>query len=161
MMTLNAPIDARLVRCAIYTRKSTDKSLDAPVNSLTAQRDVCQAYIKCQAHRNWVELPYQYDDGGYSGGNLERPALQRMISDIEAGRIDVVVIYKIDRLSRSLADFIRIMDVLGKYGASFVSVTQTFDTSDSMGRLVLKFSSHSPSLSAKSWGTGFGTKRPQ
>ena len=136
-MAINAPVEERVVRCAIYTRKSTDKALDAPVSSLTAQREVCQAYIKCQAHRNWVELPYRYDDGGFSGGNLERPALQRMIADIEAGRIDVVVIYKIDRLSRSLVDFVRLMDVLDRYGASFVSVTQTFDTSDSMGRLVL------------------------
>jgi DNA invertase Pin-like site-specific DNA recombinase len=127
----------RLMRCAIYTRKSTDRSLDSPVNSLTSQRDVCQAYIKCQDHRHWIELPHRYDDGGYSGGNLERPALQRMIGDIEAGRIDVVLVYKIDRLSRSFADFIRLMDVLERYGVGFVSVTQTFDTSDSMGRLVL------------------------
>jgi site-specific DNA recombinase len=136
-MPIRAPVEDRIVRCAIYTRKSTDRGLDAPVSSLEAQRDVCQAYVKCQAHRNWVELPHQYDDGGYSGGNLERPALQRLISDVEAGRIDIVVIYKIDRLSRSLTDFVRLMDVFDKYGASFVSVTQTFDTSDSMGRLVL------------------------
>jgi site-specific DNA recombinase len=136
-MSINLPPEDRIIRCAIYTRKSVDKALDAPVTSLTAQRDVCQAYVKCQAHRNWVELPYRYDDGGYSGGTLERPALQRMLADIEAGRIDVVVIYKIDRLSRSLTDFVRLMDVLDKYGASFVSVTQTFDTSDSMGRLIL------------------------
>jgi site-specific DNA recombinase len=136
-MPITARIETRIVRCAIYTRKSTSIGLDAEVSSLQSQREVCQAYIKCQAHRNWVELPTVYDDGGYSGGTLERPALQRLVADIEAGRIDVIVIYKIDRLSRSLADFVRLMDLLDKYDASFVSVTQTFDTSDSMGRLVL------------------------
>lgn len=125
------------MRCAIYTRKSTAAGLDREVNSLETQREVCSAYIKCQGHRNWIELPQHYDDGGFSGGSLERPALKRLISDIEAGRIDMIVVYKIDRLSRSLGDFIRLIDTLGKYGASFVSVTQTFDTSDSMGRLVL------------------------
>jgi DNA invertase Pin-like site-specific DNA recombinase len=124
-------------RCAIYTRKSTAAGLGLEVNTLETQREVCSAYIKCQAHKNWVTLPHRYDDGGFSGGSLERPALKRLINDIEAGRIDMVVVYKIDRLSRSLADFVRLLDVLDKYGASFVSVTQTFDTSDSMGRLVL------------------------
>lgn len=136
-MAISPPLENRIVRCAIYTRKSTDHGLDCAINSLETQRGVCQAYIKCQAHRNWVELPYKYDDGGYSGGSLERPALKRMIADLKAGRIDVIVIYKIDRLSRSLPDFVRLMDVLERYEASFVSVTQTFDTSDSMGRLVL------------------------
>jgi site-specific DNA recombinase len=131
------PIERRTTRCAIYTRKSTEYGLDAAVNSLETQRDVCQAYIKCQAHRNWTELPYRYDDGGCSGGTLARPALTRLIRDIEEGRIDVIVVYKIDRLTRSLLDFVRLTDVLQKYGASFVSVTQAFDTSDSMGRLVL------------------------
>jgi site-specific DNA recombinase len=136
-MSLIRQSDQRLTRCAIYTRKSTDHGLDMPVNSLEAQRDVCRAYIKCQAHRNWVELPYQYDDGGYSGSSLERPALQRLVADVEAGRVDLIVIYKIDRLTRSLTDFVRLIDVLDRYNASFVSVTQSFDTSDSMGRLVL------------------------
>lgn len=131
------PIDRRITRCAIYTRKSTEQGLDAAVNSLETQRDVCQAYIKCQVHRNWAELPQRYDDGGYSGGTLARPALARLIRDIEEGRIDVIVVYKIDRLTRSLLDFVRLTEVLEKYGASFVSVTQAFDTSDSMGRLVL------------------------
>lgn len=131
------PIDRRITRCAIYTRKSTEHGLDRAVNSLETQRDVCRSYIKCQAHRNWVELPCHYDDGGYSGGTLVRPALNRLIGDIEAGRIDMVVIYKIDRLTRSLLDFVRLIDVLEKYGVSFVSVTQSFDTSDSMGRLIL------------------------
>jgi site-specific DNA recombinase len=140
-------------RCAIYTRKSTDAGLTLEVNSLVTQREVCQAYIRSQAHRNWVELPRQYDDGGYSGGTLERPAMKRLLADIEAGRIDIVVIYKIDRLSRSLSDFIRLMDVLQRYDVSFVSVTQTFDTSDSMGRLVLNilltFSQFERELSAE------------
>ncbi|MGE5564304.1 MAG: recombinase family protein [Bacillota bacterium] len=136
-MTLPDPIERRTTRCAIYTRKSTEHGLDKAVNSLETQRDVCRAYIKCQAHRNWVELPHRYDDGGYSGGTLVRPALNRLVADIESGRIDMVVIYKIDRLTRSLLDFVRLIDVLEKYGVSFVSVTQAFDTSDSMGRLVL------------------------
>jgi DNA invertase Pin-like site-specific DNA recombinase len=107
------------------------------VTSLVAQREVCQSYIKCQAHRKWTELPQSYDDGGYSGGTLERPALRRLISDIEAGRVDVIIIYKIDRLTRSLLDFVRFIEVLERYEVSFVSVTQAFDTSDSMGRLIL------------------------
>jgi DNA invertase Pin-like site-specific DNA recombinase len=102
-------------RCAIYTRKSTDVGLNLEVNSLVTQREVCQAYIRSQAHRNWTELPHLYDDGGYSGGTLERPAMKRLLADIEAGRIDIVVIYKIDRLSRSLTDFVRLMDVLQRY----------------------------------------------
>ena len=136
-MTQSKAIDSRLLRCAIYTRKSTQHGLEKPLNSLETQRDVCESYIRSQAHRNWVQVPCRYDDGGFSGGSLARPALQRLIDDIEAGRIDIVVIYKVDRLSRSLTDFVRVMDVFDKFGASFVSVTQTFDTSDSMGRLVL------------------------
>lgn len=134
---LSKQTDSRLMRCAIYTRKSVATGLEKPLNSLQTQRDVCGSYIRSQAHRNWTELPKHYDDGGFSGGTLVRPALQRLISDIEAGQIDIVVIYKVDRLSRSLTDFVRLMDVLDRYGASFVSVTQTFDTSDSMGRLIL------------------------
>jgi site-specific DNA recombinase len=124
-------------RCAIYTRKSTDRGLDLPVNSLESQREVCRAYIKSQAHRNWYETASAYDDGGYSGGTLERPALKELLHDIEAGRVDVIVVYKIDRLTRSLLDFVRLVDVLEQHGASFISVTQAFDTSDSMGRLIL------------------------
>jgi DNA invertase Pin-like site-specific DNA recombinase len=131
------PIERRITRCAIYTRKSTEYGLDKAVNSLDAQREVCRAYIKCQAHRNWIEVPRRYDDGGYSGGTLIRPALNRLVADIEGGTVDMVVIYKIDRLTRSLLDFVRLIDVLERYGVSFVSVTQSFDTSDSMGRLVL------------------------
>ena len=124
-------------RCAIYTRKSTESGLDMRVTSLVAQRDVCQSYIKCQAHRDWIELPKHYDDGGVSGGTLQRPALGELIADVEAGRVDVIVIYKLDRLTRSLLDFVRLMDVLNRYGATFACVTQNFDTSDSMGRLIL------------------------
>jgi DNA invertase Pin-like site-specific DNA recombinase len=136
-MAQRGSLESRLLRCAIYTRKSVSRGLDKPLNSLETQRSVCESYIRSQDHRNWVEVSSQYDDGGYSGGTLARPALQRLMDDIEAGRVDVVVIYKIDRLSRSLTDFVRLMDVFDRYGASFVSVTQTFDTSDSMGRLVL------------------------
>lgn len=136
-MSLVRQSQQQITRCAIYTRKSTERGLDMAVTSLEAQREVCRAYIKCQAHRNWVELPILYDDGGHSGGTLERPALQKLIADVEAGRVDIIVIYKIDRLTRSLTDFVHLIDVLNRYGASFVSVTQSFDTSDSMGRLVL------------------------
>ena len=123
-----------LARCAIYTRKSTSPAPQIEINTLATQREVCSAYIRCQGHRNWIEVPHKYDDGGFSGGSLERPALKRLVNDVEAGRVDMIVVYKIDRLSRSLSDFVRLID---KYGASFVSVTQTFDTSDSMGRHVL------------------------
>lgn len=125
------------VRCAVYTRKSTTAGLWQSDNSLVSQREVCSAYISSQRHRRWTELPQAYDDGGFSGGTLERPALRKLLTDIENGKVDVVVIYKIDRLTRSLTDFVRLLDVLRAHGASFVSVTQTFDTSDSMGRLVL------------------------
>jgi len=124
-------------RCAIYTRKSTDAGLDRQINSLEAQRDTCSAYIRSQRHKGWVELPQPYDDGGFSGGTLNRPALQKLLSDIEGGRVDVVVIYKIDRLTRSLLDFVRLIDTMQRFGVSFVSITQSFDTTDSMGRLIL------------------------
>lgn len=127
----------KVIRCAIYTRKSTSHGLEEDVNSLQVQREVCQAYIRCQEHRDWVEVPTRYDDGGQSGANLERPALHELLHDIERGKVDVVVLYKIDRLTRSLTDFVRLLDVFKSHGVSFVSVTQTFDTSDSMGRLVL------------------------
>ena len=113
-MTLEMQIGSTQMRCAIYTRKSTAQGLDQAVNSLETQREVCSAYVKCQAHRNWVELPKAYDDGGFSGGSLERPALKRLIQDIELGRVDMVVVDKIDRLSRSLGDFIRLIEVLDR-----------------------------------------------
>ena len=125
------------VRCAIYTRKSTDEGLDRDFNSLDNQREAAEAYVKSQRHEGWEVLPDRYDDGGFSGGNLDRPALQRLLADVEAGRVDRIVVYKIDRLSRSLLDFAKLADFLEKHGASLVSVTQQLDTSTSMGRLTL------------------------
>ena len=127
----------QITRCAIYTRKSTECPANQEMNSLAGQRAVCAAYIRCQAHKGWVELPHAYDDEGFSGGNLERPALHRLLTDAREGRIDAIVFYKIDRLTRSLADFVRLMDAFQHFDISFVSVTQAFDTSDSMGRMVL------------------------
>jgi site-specific DNA recombinase len=124
-------------RCAIYTRKSSSEGLDMDFNSLDAQREACAAYILSQAGEGWTALKTIYDDGGYSGGSMERPALQRLITDIAAGLIDIVVVYKVDRLTRSLSDFAKIVDVFDKAGASFVSVTQAFNTTTSMGRLTL------------------------
>lgn len=125
------------IRCAIYTRKSTDEGLDQEFNSLDAQRESAEAYIASQKHEGWVCLPGRYDDGGFTGGNMARPALKRLFSDIEAGEIDCVVVYKVDRLSRSLLDFARMMELFDKRSVSFVSVTQQFNTGTSMGRLVL------------------------
>jgi site-specific DNA recombinase len=125
------------VRCAIYTRKSTDEGLDSEFNSLDAQREAAESYIASQRHEGWVALPAQYDDGGYSGGTLERPALQRLLADAEAGRVDCIVCYKLDRLSRSLLDFTKLIEICEQHEVSFVSVTQRFDTSNSMGRLML------------------------
>lgn len=125
------------VRCAIYTRKSSDEGLDQSFNSLDAQREACEAYIKSQKHEGWKVLQARYDDGGASGGNMDRDALQRLLIEIDQGRVDMVVVYKIDRLTRSLADFAKLVDRLDAAGASFVSVTQQFNTSTSMGRLTL------------------------
>ena len=125
------------VRCAIYTRKSTEEGLDQHFNSLDAQREACEAYIRSQAGEGWKALPEHYDDGGYSGGNLNRPAMQRLLTDAEAGGIDVIVVYKVDRLTRSLMDFAKIVERLDTGGVSFVSVTQAFNTTTSMGRLTL------------------------
>lgn len=127
----------RLQRCAIYTRKSLEDQFDREFNSIESQRDICAAYITCQEHRQWMRLPQSYDDAGQSGASLHRPALQELLRDVEAGEIDIVVVYKIDRLTRSLADFIRLIGVLDHCHVKFVSVTQSFDTSDSMGRLLL------------------------
>ncbi len=130
---------ARMTRiaCAIYTRKSSDEGLEKEFNSLDAQREACEAFITSQKHAGWVAIRDLYDDGGLSGGTLERPALQRLLSDIKAGKVQIVVVYKVDRLTRSLADFAKIVDVLDAHGASFVSVTQQFNTTTSMGRLTL------------------------
>lgn len=125
------------LRCAIYTRKSSEDGLEQEFNSLDAQREACAAYIASQKHEGWVLLPDHYDDGGLSGGSLERPALQKLLQDIEDGRVDQIVVYKIDRLTRSLADFSKIVDTLDAAEASFVSVTQSFNTATSMGRLTL------------------------
>ncbi len=124
-------------RCAIYTRKSSEEGLDQTFNSLDAQREACEAYIRSQAHEGWKLVKTAYDDGGFSGGTLERPALKRLLVDLGRGLVDVVVVYKIDRLTRSLADFARIVETLDRQGASFVSITQQFNTTTSMGRLTL------------------------
>lgn len=124
-------------RCAIYTRKSHEEGLDQEYNSLEAQRDAALAFITSQRHEGWIAADDGYDDGGYSGGNMNRPALKRLLADVEAGRIDVVVVYKIDRLSRSLSDFAKIVDLFDAHGVTFVSVTQQFNTTTSMGRLTL------------------------
>ena len=125
------------IRCAIYTRKSTDEGLDREFNSLDAQRESAEAYIASQQHEGWACLPDRYDDGGYTGGNMDRPALQRLLEDTAAGKIDCIVVYKVDRLSRSLMDFSRLVELFDQHGVSFVSVTQQFNTTHSMGRLTL------------------------
>jgi len=127
----------KLLRCAIYTRKSTEHGLEQEFNSLDAQRDACEAYIKSQASLGWKVLPQHYDDPAYSGGNLDRPALKKLLGDIEAGWVDVVVVYKIDRLTRSLADFAKLVEAFDARSISFVAVTQQFNTTTSMGRLTL------------------------
>ena len=124
-------------RCAIYTRKSSEEGLEQAFNSLDAQREACEAYVRSQRHEGWVLLPTAYDDGGISGGTLERPALQQLLADISIGKVDLVIVYKVDRLTRSLADFAKIVEVFDAQGASFVSVTQQFNTATSMGRLTL------------------------
>ena len=129
--------DTPSVRCAIYTRKSTDEGLDQEFNSLDAQREAGEAYIASQRGEGWECVPDHYDDGGFTGGNMERPALKRLMADIEAGRVDCIVVYKVDRLSRSLLDFTRLMETFERHGVSFVSVTQQFNTTTSMGRLTL------------------------
>src|SRR5712672_1437951 len=125
------------IRCAVYTRKSSEEGLEQEFNSLQAQREACEAFIKSQRHEGWVCLPDGYDDGGLSGATLGRPALQQLLAEIQAGRVDIVVVYKVDRLTRSLADFAKIVEILDAKGASFVSVTQQFNTPTSMGRLTL------------------------
>jgi site-specific DNA recombinase len=125
------------VRCAIYTRKSSEEGLEQEFNSLQAQREACEAFIKSQRHEGWVCLRAAYDDGGFSGATIDRPALQQLLAEITAGRVDTIVVYKIDRLTRSLADFAKIVEILDARGASFVSVTQQFNTTTSMGRLTL------------------------
>src|SRR5689334_21297945 len=131
------PEAAQALRCAVYTRKSSDEGLEQSFNSLDAQREACLAYVTSQRHEGWKALGTVYDDGGFSGGNMDRPALKRLLADIEAKRVDVVVVYKVDRLTRSLTDFARIVERFDAEGVSFVSVTQSFNTTTSMGRLTL------------------------
>ncbi|MCT2560218.1 recombinase family protein [Tsuneonella sp. YG55] len=127
----------KLLRCAVYTRKSTEDGLEQEFNSLDAQYEACTAYALSQRHEGWVLVKDRYDDGGFSGGNMERPGLKRLLADVEAGSVDIILLYKIDRLTRSLTDFAKIVEVLDKAGASFVSITQSFNTTTSMGRLTL------------------------
>ncbi|HNG61943.1 MAG TPA: recombinase family protein, partial [Cellvibrionaceae bacterium] len=127
----------RRLRCAVYTRKSSDEGLDQEYNSIDAQRDAGHAYIASQRSEGWIAVNDDYDDPAFSGGNMERPALKRLMADIEAGKIDVIIIYKIDRLTRSLTDFSAMVGVFERFGVSFVSVTQQFNTTTSMGRLML------------------------
>jgi DNA invertase Pin-like site-specific DNA recombinase len=124
-------------RCAIYTRKSTEEGLEQDFNSLDAQREACAAFVQSQKQEGWTAIAKTYDDGGYSGGSMERPALKQLLADIEARKVDVIVVYKVDRLTRSLADFVKLVDIFDRYGVSFVSVTQQFNTTTSMGRLTL------------------------
>src|SRR5438552_16319423 len=133
---MNGPV-SKLARCAIYTRKSTEHNLDLAFTSLDAQREACEAYIKSQAHEGWRASPGRYDDGAFSGASLDRPALQKLLDDVREGTIDIVLVYKVDRLTRSLADFAKLIELFDAHGVSFVSVTQSFNTSSSMGRLTL------------------------
>jgi site-specific DNA recombinase len=128
---------SRVVRCAIYARKSTEEGLSQPFNSLDAQRESAEAYILSQRHMGWTALERRYEDGGYTGANLERPALRELRDDIESGQVDCVVVYKVDRLSRSLLDFARLIGMFEEHGVSLVSVTQQLNTTDSLGRLTL------------------------
>jgi DNA invertase Pin-like site-specific DNA recombinase len=131
------PPSKKLFRCAIYTRKSTEHNLDLEFNSLDAQGEACDAYIKSQAQEGWRLVPTHYDDGAFSGASLDRPALQDLLTEVRSGKIDVIVVYKVDRLTRSLADFAKLVELFDRHSVSFVSVTQSFNTTSSMGRLTL------------------------
>src|SRR3954452_8174378 len=128
---MKAP-SVKSVRCAIYTRVSTDHGLDQEFNSLDAQCDASQAYIRSQVHAGWTQIRTRYDDGGYSGGSTDRPALQRLLEDVKTGKVDTILVYNVDRLTRSLADFAKLVELFDKRGVSFVSVTQQFNTTTSM-----------------------------
>ena len=136
-MAAKTPNVKPIKRCAVYTRKSSEEGLEQEFNSLHAQRDAGEAYIASQKHEGWILIPDHFDDGGFTGGNTDRPALQRLMEVIEAGKIDIVVVYKVDRLSRSLPDFARLIDVFEQHGVTFVAVTQQFNSTTSMGRLTL------------------------
>ena len=127
----------RTFSCAVYTRKSSEEGLEQDFNSLDAQREACEAYIQSQRHEGWQLKTARYDDGGYSGGTLERPALKQLLDDIRSGSVDVVVVYKVDRLTRALSDFVRLVEIFDGHSVSFVSVTQQFNTTTSIGRLTL------------------------
>ena len=131
------PATVKKLRCAVYTRKSTEEGLDMDFNSLDAQRESCEAYVASQRPEGWILLQDRYDDGGISGGSLDRPALRRLLADIERGVVDVVVVYKIDRLSRALLDFAKLIEIFDRHEVTFISVTQSFNTTTSMGRLTL------------------------
>jgi site-specific DNA recombinase len=133
----NESAEKRVVRCAIYTRKSTEEGLQQEFNSLDAQREAAEAFIVSQKHEGWQLVADRFDDGGYTGGNMDRPALKRLLAAVEAGSVDCIVVYKVDRLSRSLMDFARIIEVFDRNGVSFVAVTQQFNTTSSLGRLTL------------------------
>src|SRR5918999_5541694 len=130
-------MDEKTLRCAIYTRKSTEEGLEQEFNSLEAQREAAEAYIASQRHAGWLVLPARYDDGGFSGASLDRPALRQLLADVETRKVDCVVVYKVDRLSRSLLDFSRLIELFDRFRVSFVSVTQEFNTTTSLGRLTL------------------------
>ena len=136
-MSGKQPSQPKVSRCAVYTRKSTDHNLDLAFNSLDAQREACEAYIKSQAHEGWRLAPGEFDDGAFSGASLDRPALQALLAEIRSGKIDIIVVYKVDRLTRSLADFAKLVELFDEHDVSFVSVTQSFNTTSSMGRLTL------------------------
>src|ERR1700741_2597683 len=129
--------EQKAFRCAIYPRKSTEHNLDLEFNSLDAQREACEAYIKSQAHEGWRLIPGRYDDGAFSGASFDRPALQQLLADVRAGKINTVGVYKVDRISRSLSGFATLVEQCDQYGVSFVSITQSFNTTSSMGRLTL------------------------
>ncbi|WP_441267691.1 recombinase family protein [Bradyrhizobium sp. 215_C5_N1_1] len=133
----SSPASVRKVRCAVYTRKSSEEGLDMDFNSLDAQRESCEAYIVSQRAEGWTAVSDHYDDGGFSGGTLERPALKRLLAAVQARKIDVIVVYKIDRLSRSMLDFLNLVELFERHGVTFVSVTQSFNTKDAMGRMAL------------------------
>src|SRR6476620_4887771 len=149
---------AKPVRCAIYTRVSTDQGLEQDFNSLDAQYDASQSYIRSQAHAGWTLVRGKYDDGGFSGGNTDRPALQRLLEDVQSGKVDVILVYKVDRLTRSLADFAKLVELFDKHNVSFVSVTQQFNTTTSMGRLTLNVLLSLPSSSGRSPPSGSATR---
>jgi hypothetical protein len=155
-----AKAEAKRKRCAVYTRKSSEEGLEQEFNSLAAQREACEAYIRSQQHEGWVLARTHYDDGGFSGGNIERPALQQLLADIRAGRIDIVIVYKVDRLTRSLADFARLVEIFDKEGVSFVSVTQQFNTTSSMGRLTLNVLLSFAQFERESPANAFATRSP-